>query len=55
MNLFMSAVLPALLTMVIAYLLGSVSSSIIFTNCSAIRIFERWEAEMLAQPMFFGQ
>ena len=32
MNLFMSAVLPALLTMVIAYLLGSVSSSIIFTK-----------------------
>ena len=32
MNLFMSAVLPAILVMVISYLLGSVSSSIIFTK-----------------------
>lgn len=32
MGIFMSAVLPAVLTMVIAYLLGSISSSIIFTK-----------------------
>lgn len=32
MGVFMSAVLPAVLTMVIAYLLGSISSSIIFTK-----------------------
>ena len=32
MGIFMSAVLPAILTMVISYLLGSINSSIIFTK-----------------------
>ena len=32
MGIFMSAVLPAVLTMVISYLLGSINSSIIFTK-----------------------
>ena len=32
MGIFMSAVLPAVLTMVISYLLGSINSSIIFTR-----------------------